>query len=224
MHDDPTHGLERLNEDEDPRLQRRALTDEEVEKLHTTTNNSKRVFRGLAGPARAMLYLVALRTGLRRGELRQLTAGSFDFAAAIPSITLQASISKRRRIDTLPLPTETARMLQQFLAGGLPTDLIWPGTWWQQAAKMLRLDLLDAGIPALDGDGRVIDFHALRTTFITSLARAGVAPAMAQKLARHSDINLTLNAYTRLHMLELADAVTKLPTIANNAPSLPLAS
>jgi hypothetical protein len=47
---------------------------------------------------------------------------------------------------------------------------------------------------------------------------------MAQKLARHSDINLTLNAYTRLHMLELADAVTKLPTIANNAPSLPLAS
>jgi integrase len=213
MHDDPTQGLERLNEDEDSRLERRALTDAEVEQLYATTYQTRRVFRRLAGPERAMLYLVALRTGLRRGELRSLTPGSFDFAAVVPSVTLRASISKRRRNDTLPLSPETARMLQQLMVGRSPTELIWPGSWWRQAAKMLHKDLMEAGITAFDDDGRVVDFHALRTTFITSLARAGVPPAMAQRLARHSDINLTLGTYTKLQTQELADAVGRLATI-----------
>jgi integrase len=81
---------------------------------------------------------------------------------------------------------------------------------------MLRIDLMNVGIPSSDV-GRVVDFHALRTTFITSLARAGVAPAMAQKLARHSDINLTLGTYTKLHLGELAHAVGKLASIGGTS-------
>jgi integrase len=81
---------------------------------------------------------------------------------------------------------------------------------------MLALDLADAGIPRADRDGRVVDFHALRTTFITGLARAGVMPAMAQKLARHSDINLTLGVYTQLQLNDLAEAVAKLPVLWPN--------
>jgi integrase len=78
---------------------------------------------------------------------------------------------------------------------------------------MLQIDLEEAGIVARD-DHQIVDFHALRTTFITGLARAGVAPALAQKLARHSDINLTLNAYTRLQMNDLAGAVGRLTVVA----------
>jgi len=42
-----------------------------------------------------------------------------------------------------------------------------------------------------DGSGRAVDFHALRHTFITRLARSGVVPAVNKSLARHSGIVLT---------------------------------
>ena len=37
-----------------------------------------------------------------------------------------------------------------------------------------------------DHAGLVADFHSLRHTFISNLARAGVHPKLAQSLARHS--------------------------------------
>jgi integrase len=160
--------------------------------------------------------LLAVRTGLRRGELRSLARNSFDFSATAPSVTVRARESKRRRTDTLPLSPETAKLLQQNVARRSPHQLIWPGSWWRQAAVMLRSDLEEAGIPIAADEGRVVDFHALRTTFITSLARAGVTPAMAQKLARHSDINLTLNVYTQLQLHDLAEAVARLPALGDS--------
>ncbi len=54
------------------------------------------------------------------------------------------------------------------------------------------------GIPYVDDRGHYADFHALRKTFITNLSRVGVSPTTAQLLARHSDINLTMNTYTML--------------------------
>jgi hypothetical protein len=77
----------------------------------------------------------------------------------------------------------------------------------------------------VDTQGLVVDFHGQRTTFITALASAGVSPASAQKLARHSDINLTMGTYTRLEAAELADDIGKLtglrPTVVKdgNAPT-----
>ena len=53
-----------------------------------------------------------------------------------------------------------------------------------------------AGILARDDAGRVVDFHALRHTFIINLAVGGVHPKKAQTLARHSTITLTMDRYT----------------------------
>jgi site-specific recombinase XerC len=198
MQNDPTIGLERLNEDEDPRLERRALTDEEAQLLITTTYQSKRVVRNLTGQDRANLYLLAQRTGLRRKELQSLTPQSFDFTKTPPTVTVCAADSKRRRIDTLPLPDDAAKAIQDYIDGRPVREKIWAGSWWEKSAKMLRQDLADAGISPIDEQGRVIDFHGQRTTFITGLARAGVSVSTAQKLARHSDVNLTLGTYTRL--------------------------
>jgi len=44
----------------------------------------------------------------------------------------------------------------------------------------------------VDSGGRFTDFHCLRHTFITNLARANVSPKTAQTLARHCDIRLTM--------------------------------
>ena len=64
-----------------------------------------------------------------------------------------------------------------------------------------------------DDHGRVVDFHSLRNTFITNLSLSGVQPKAAQTLARHSDINLTMNTYTMLRVLDQAAAVEALPPV-----------
>ena len=80
-------------------------------------------------------------------------------------------------------------------------------------AEILRADLKAAGIASNDGDGRVLDFHSLRQTFITNLSLANVSPQMAKTLARHSDINLTMNTYTHIGMGDQGRAVESLPSI-----------
>jgi integrase len=54
-------------------------------------------------------------------------------------------------------------------------------------------------------------FHGLRHLFITSLERAGVQPKMAETLARHSDIRLTLGVYTHVGVHDQSAAVDSLP-------------
>ena len=211
MHEDPTRGLERLNQDIDRRRIRRALSDSEIELLFNVTRDSKRVIRRLTGYDRAVLYLVVMRTGLRRGELRSLTSSSFDLSTSMPTVTVEAAKSKRGYFTSLG---RDCRHATRILNGTELNCAVWPGSWWRQAPKMLRIDLGDAEIPAIDNNGRIVDFHALRTTFVTSLARAGVWPAMAQRLARHSDINLTLNTYTCIQMSELEEAVGRLPRVS----------
>lgn len=65
-----------------------------------------------------------------------------------------------------------------------------------------------------DAFERVVDFHALRYTFITNLARSGVHPKMAQSLARHSDINLTMNRYTHTALESQQEALAGLPDLS----------
>ncbi len=71
----------------------------------------------------------------------------------------------------------------------------------------------------VDSQGRYADFHALRKTFITNLSKSGVSPKMAQSLARHSDINLTMNVYTDVVLEDQAVAVELLPELPAFLPS-----
>jgi integrase len=79
---------------------------------------------------------------------------------------------------------------------------------------MLRRDLKRACIAYADAAGRVVDFHALRHTFITSLARAGVHPLKAKELARHSTITLTMDVYSHVDANELRDALDSVPGLS----------
>jgi len=65
-----------------------------------------------------------------------------------------------------------------------------------------------------DDAGQVVDFHALRHTFVSNLARGGVHPKLAQALARHSDINLTMGRYTHTTQGEQSDALPALPDLS----------
>ena len=59
----------------DLRRQRRALSLDELRKLLNATWNGPERF-GMSGAARALLYRLAVETGLRRGELASLTRDS----------------------------------------------------------------------------------------------------------------------------------------------------
>jgi hypothetical protein len=112
-----------------------------------------------------------------------------------------------------PLPSDVTTALRGYLDSKPVDALVWHGGWHETAADMLRLDLEDAGIPFRDDAGRVADFHALRHSYITLLFQSGVSPKTAQALARHSDINLTMNVYTHTGLFDLGGAVNTLPRL-----------
>ena len=61
-----------------------------------------------------------------------------------------------------------------------------------------------------DHADRYADFHSLRHLFITRLEQAGISPRMAQALARHSDIRLTMNVYTHVDLHDQTAAIAAL--------------
>ena len=66
-------------------------------------------------------------------------------------------------------------------------------------------------LAVVDDTGRVVDFHALRTTYITLLVKGGASVKVAQELARHSDPKLTMNVYSKLGIHDLTGALGALP-------------
>ena len=75
----------------------------------------------------------------------------------------------------------------------------------------MKRDLKACGIVVCDDLGRTVDFHALRHTFGSMLARAGIPPRVAMELMRHSDMRLTQSTYTDATLLPLFNEVEKLP-------------
>lgn len=161
----------------------------------------------------SMLYALAMTTGFRASELASLVPASFDLEADPPTATVQAAYSKNRRESVQPLPPDMAEALRAYLANRPAGKAAWPGRWHEDAAEMLRLDLSAASIPYRDAEGRVADFHALRHSYITLRTRSGASPKLAQELARHSDIRLTMNVYTHARLHDLAGAVEGLPSL-----------
>jgi len=101
-----------------------------------------------------------------------------------------------------------------------------PGGLERKTNKMMQRDLQRAReawksdfLKYENSDGLYAEFHSNRHLFITSLERVGITPKMAQTLARHSDVRLTLGIYTHVGINDQAAAIESLP-----APPVALAS
>ncbi len=64
----------------------------------------------------------------------------------------------------------------------------------------------------VDNAGRFADFHALRHSYISLITQGGAHPKLAQRLARHSDINLTMGRYSHTVLADEAQALDSLPS------------
>lgn len=224
----PFEGLAMRNEATDRRRVRRAFTDDELDTFLDAARRRpleeglrKRTRSGLSeqvgakfrrvGECRAFLYAFAAGTGLRRGELAGLTWADVDTERA--TVTVRASVAKSKRMAELPLRSDlaaaladqAARVRAHGLATG-PRDRVFPGPLSPTHGTVAR-DLAYAGLDGEDDQGCVLDFHALRNTFISRLSAAGVHPRTTQALARHAKIDLTMRVYTDLRLLDLRGAV-----------------
>jgi len=231
--ENPIKTVPLVNSRPDRRIERRALSAEELGWLLKTTAKGPMRYR-MTGPERALLYRLAVETGLRASELRSLTPASFDLDADPPTVTISAAYAKNRRQDRLPLKPTTARLLADFLASREPNAPALNMPHACNVVRMFRKDLEDARqawikdarsaeqreqrersdfLAYVDDAGRRADFHALRHTFISNLARGGVHPRTAQALARHSTITLTMDRYTHTVLDDQAAALAALPDL-----------
>jgi len=198
----------------DLRHARRALTAEELGRLLVTTLGSTFTFRGMTGPRRHCLYSLACATGFRSRELASLTPAHFDLVKG--QALMPARRGKNRKTTRQPLPTDIVDLVRSYTQEMAADDRLFPGTWWEKGAKMLRHDLAAVGIPyKIDTpDGPLFaDFHALKHTYVTLLEAAGVSLRDAMILARHSDPKLTLARYGRSQEEALAREVQRLPVV-----------
>jgi len=194
------------------RRQRRALTLDEQHKLLEAAESGA-THHNMTGLERRLVYTLALQTGLRANEIRHLTVDSFDFAEN--TVTVQAAYAKNKKTAVIDLKPETAVELKTNLSKTPNTRAF---EMPDQPSKMIIKDLEAAEIDYKTNEGTA-DFHSLRHSFITNLARAGVHPSDAMALARHSTITLTMNYYTHTKRESLRKILNEQPdlTIERNA-------
>ncbi len=172
----------------------------------------------MTGPDRAALYRLALGTGFRANELRSLTPESFDLDGDPPTVTVKAAYSKHRREDVQPIRPDLAEALAPWIATRPAGKPIF-GNLTKHTADMLRHDLAAAKIPYRNADGRVADFHAIRHSYVSMLARSTAPVKVVQTLARHSTPTLTLGVYSHIGLFDQTAALDALPSLDGKAPT-----
>jgi integrase len=193
----------------DRRHPRRALTPEEATRLIQAVESGP-VVKGLSGSVRAMAYRVAVGTGFRADELRSLTTQSFRLDQSPPTIVCEAAYTKNGQRAEQPVADSLASLLRPFLAMLTPDRPVFGLP--EKTAEMLQVDLASAGI-AYEADEGFVDFHALRTTYVSHLMASGASVKTCQILARHSTPTLTIGISAKASLRDIKGAVESLPDL-----------
>jgi integrase len=178
--------IKELREDERPV---KSLNDAQVKKLMSA-----------AAPYRSiqMRILLALGTGLRRGDIESLKISDIDFAN---NYITTASKKTRKSMGSRPVSAPVMTELTKYLSGLDPgKEKIFSDNFSHKRWKKI---CVDAGLSDFK-------FHDLRKTFGSLLAQNGVSTTVTQKLLEHSSPYLTNKVYTNVDPI-LRNAVEQLP-------------
>ncbi len=159
-------------------------------------------------------YLMAAHTGLRRSELAALKWADLRLDEEKPFALVRASTTKNSKVAPMSLHPELVAALRELKGESQPEEIV-----FKQFPRIERFkrDLKKAGIAYQDTMGRYADFHALRKTLGTNLAKAGVPRRVAMSVMRHSDGKLTDKIYTDENLLGIETAIDVLPTFMAEA-------
>jgi integrase len=193
------------------------LTPEQFVHLIKTTFERNSLIGRTTGKERAVLYILAGTTGLRRKELLNLAWDDISLSGN-PFVRVRASIAKNGQEAEQPIPPMVVNLLAALKADIRPnnSDRVFVSFGsWINTAGLIRDDLTAAGIEPTDKDGNEICFHSLRNSYISYLANSSTPAKVVQKLARHSDPRLTFNTYARTFEEAEQKAITFLPNFGS---------
>lgn len=202
-----------LSQPEGRRL-RKALVDREAQRrAQRKSGNEWRTQRG--GDGRAMwpedgytdhlmpMVLVALNTGMRRGEILGLRWEHLNMDAAM--LTVTAGNAKSSKARHIPLNAEALAVLTRWGKQHGTDGLVFPGVGGA------RMSHVSTSWDSLTVAAKLEDFrfHDLRHDFASKLVMAGVDLNTVRELLGHADLKMTLR-YAHLAPQKLAAAVAKL--------------
>ena len=150
------------------------------------------------------IILVALNTGMRRGEIFQLTWDNVSFKNNI--ITVAADTAKSSRKRYINMNKEIQRVLNDWNKYSSRVGLVFPNP---ETGKRL-VDIKSMWVNILkDAEIHNFRFHDLRHTFASNLVMKGAPLYMVQKLLGHSTLEMTMR-YAHLSPDSTAQAVALL--------------
>lgn len=152
------------------------------------------------------LILVAMNTGLRRGELFGLQWADVNLAGKV--LTVTAASAKSQKTRHVPLNAEALDVLKRWKKQGTGDGLVFPSPGGG------RFDNIQSSWEALTTTAKLTGFrfHDLRHDFASKLVMAGVDLNTVRELLGHADIKMTLR-YAHLAPHKLADAVAKIERV-----------
>ena len=178
--------IKELKEDEKPVT---SLDMSQIRKLLSVTKPD---------PATYMRILLALGTGLRRGDIEAIKVSDIDFV----NNCIKTNSKKTKKVmASRPVSLDIMQELQ-FYVDTLPEgqELLFTNAFshkkWKTVCNKIQL-------PSLK-------FHDLRKTFASVLAQRGVSTAVIQRLLEHSSPTLTNKVYTNVDPV-LRQSVNQLP-------------
>ena len=149
-------------------------------------------------PSMKIRILLALGTGLRRGDIESLEIADIDFEK---NCVTTSSRKTRKSMGARPVPAIVMAELKKYITGcDVKQQKIFNNNFnykrWKKIRK--RAGLFD------------LKFHDLRRTFCSVLPQKGVSTAVTQRLLEHSSPNLTNKVYTNVDPV-LRNTVERLP-------------
>ena len=137
-------------------------------------------------PAMKMRILLALGTGLGRGDIESLKISDIDFERNSIATTRKKT---KKSMASRPVSAEVMAELSKFVCSlDVGQEKLFKTIFnyrkWRKICK--KAGLFD------------LKFHDLRRTFCSLLAQNGVSTAVTQRLLEHSSPNLTNKVYTNV--------------------------
>jgi integrase len=188
-----------------------------------SVDDQKHFSAAVRGHRLEALYLLALATGMRRGEILALSWDSVDFNSN--NIFVKGSISRIKDPDTgvtelrfSEPKTKSGKRHVPILPNMIPVlkahkarqgeEKAKAGSAWNQKNLVFCSNVGTAIEPrrVCTTMDKIIDtaeldrvtFHALRHTFATRMLEANVPAKIVQEILGHSDVTLTLNTYSHV--------------------------
>jgi integrase len=180
---------------------------------------ASRLSRAVAGTRDEALITIALRTGMRQGELAALRWGDTNLEGERPSVKVRRSADTRTKTVITPTKTgeerrvgigpRTVALLERHRTSQRKERMAaasWDDPGWvfpntkgkvrrrDSVMRSFRAALARAGLPA------EVRFHDLRHTAATHALRAGRPIHEVSKMLGHADPAMTLRRYA--HVLE----------------------